>query len=153
MGSCQWMRVYAAVPAASFCSSPAVPPEGFLPQSPLSLTSASLQIPWEGQINNSYYTEMRSCIPHHAARKNTHTLLHRVGVEDMHVGEEERRGRTLVFVLSPLVVSAGTYAWYCWCLGPAGILSIVSVAALSSGHLLWLFFVESASSPEEITQD
>lgn len=60
---------------------------------------------------------MGSCIPQHTVRENTHTLLHGVGVEDMRVGEErigeERRGHTLLYVLFPAVVSAGTYVSYC----------------------------------------
>lgn len=120
------------------------------------------KFPEKGKSTALHYTEMGSCIPQRTVRENTHTLLHRVGVEDMHVGEErrgeegrgeEKRKRTLVFVLSSLVVSVGTYAWYCWCLGPAGILSAVSVAVLSSGHLLWLCFVGPVSSPEETTSD
>lgn len=44
---------------------------------------------------------MGSCIPQHTVRENTHTLLHGVGVEDMHVGEErigeESRGEDIPF--------------------------------------------------------
>lgn len=121
-----------------------------------------LEFPEKGKSTTFHYTEMRSCIPQHTARESTHTLLHGVGVKDIYVGEERRgqdrggegrRGRTLVYALSPLVVSVGKCAWYCWCLGPAGILAVVSVAALSSWRFLWLCFVGPVSSPKEIKPD
>lgn len=154
MGTCQCLRVSAAVLGSSFCSLPAVPPGGSLPQSPLSLTSASLRIPWEGQINKTaLYRNAVMNFSAHSERKHPHAAAWS-GSRGHACGRgKERRGRTLVFVLSPLVVSVGTYAWYCWSLGPAGILSVVSVAALSSGHLLWLSFVGPLSFPKEITPD
>lgn len=62
--------------------------------------------------------------------------------------EEERRGHTLVFLLSPPPVSVDTSAWCHRCLGPAGILSAASPAALFSGRFLGIFFAGPENPPK-----